>query len=217
MQSFHKLSRPPVLYKIIELLLGSDIFVQPRKFLRLAPPGKAFETEPHQDYRYVQGSVDTLTVWIPLHDVDEQNAPLRFLPGSHHKGLWQSHQSSENKLPQIVDISPHDHRWVTVPANLGDVIIFHSLTVHAALPNCTQNNRFSIDVRYQRLNDYISHSALLAPYVLPAEEAADPTKWTMDPNVLLPESHFLVPSQKHDECRIFNLESQFCRFALLGD
>jgi ectoine hydroxylase-related dioxygenase (phytanoyl-CoA dioxygenase family) len=43
----------------------------------------------------------------------------------------------------------------------GDVLLFHSLTMHKALPNRTRRElRLSIDNRYQREGDEIDPAAL---------------------------------------------------------
>ncbi len=39
--------------------------------------------------------------------------------------------------------------WVEGQVNAGDVLIFHSLTVHAAAPNVSDRMRISLDCRFQ--------------------------------------------------------------------
>ena len=52
---------------------------------------------------------------------------------------------------QVTD--PLIGQWVVSDYEIGDVMIFHSLVVHRALPNLTDRLRQSIDVRYQRLSE----------------------------------------------------------------
>lgn len=40
-------------------------------------------------------------------------------------------------------------QWVGGEINAGDVLIFHSLTVHAAAPNLSEKLRISLDCRFQ--------------------------------------------------------------------
>lgn len=53
--------------------------------------------------------------------------------------------------------------WRASPFALGDVVIFHSLLVHKALPNTTEHIRMSVDARYQLANQPICERSLL-PY-----------------------------------------------------
>ncbi|GGZ70102.1 phytanoyl-CoA dioxygenase family protein [Streptomyces bluensis] len=67
----HRLTHYPALATLMADLLSGEVWAQPRRFLRLAAPGPGpWATEPHQDYRYVQGAIDTLTAWVPLHELE---------------------------------------------------------------------------------------------------------------------------------------------------
>ena len=46
-----------------------------------------YKTPPHQDWPSMQGSLDSLIVWIPLVDIHEGNGPLGIIPKSHTKGV----------------------------------------------------------------------------------------------------------------------------------
>ena len=51
--------------------------------------------------------------------------------------------------------------WHTTDYEVGDALIFHSLTVHKALPNETDEHiRLSLDNRYQSANDVINDKQL---------------------------------------------------------
>jgi ectoine hydroxylase-related dioxygenase (phytanoyl-CoA dioxygenase family) len=52
-------------------------------------------------------------------------------------------------VPEIPEEAAAGTEWVTGPVNAGDVLIFHSLTVHAASPNLSDQMRLSIDCRFQ--------------------------------------------------------------------
>jgi hypothetical protein len=59
---------------------------------------------------------------------------------------------------EVVD--PLTGRWVGGDFEAGDVIVFHSLTVHKALPNLTPRLRLSMDCRFQRLSDPVNRDSL---------------------------------------------------------
>jgi ectoine hydroxylase-related dioxygenase (phytanoyl-CoA dioxygenase family) len=89
----------------------------------------------HKDYRAVQ---DMFTCWVPLGAVPESLGGLAVLPGS--------------QLTTRVRHRPLDRLesgWVTTDYEAGDVLVFHCLTTHAALPNRQQRMRFSAEYRWQ--------------------------------------------------------------------
>lgn len=191
---FHQLSHSDQLVGLTSALLGAETLVQPRKFLRIATPrGREFATPPHQDHRYVQGTVDVLTTWIPLHEVTAEGSPMRFVPGSHRAGLLEVSQSTGDALPDTVGA---EHQWVAAPCGPGDALMFHSLMVHSTLTPSDSRNRFSVDFRYQRRDAPMASSALLAPYVCSEDMDGDPARWSFDAALDLGGVEFLpsVPS-----------------------
>ncbi|MGW5679633.1 phytanoyl-CoA dioxygenase family protein [Streptomyces sp. NPDC003860] len=192
----HQITHHPPLARLMAGLLGGEVWAQPRRFLRLVPPGPGeWATEPHQDYRYVQGATDTLTAWIPLHDVGADTSPLRVVPASHHHGLWPVTDTTGGTLPHPVGLTPGDTRWRPLPLNAGDAVVFHALTVHSTLPPTGRAGRISLDVRYQRTDASLAATALLAPYT--CEHSDDPHQWARDPQLRLPDPLPVVPTTAH--------------------
>src|SRR5207237_1140060 len=54
---------------------------------QLRIPDGYFGVSTHQDWPSIQGGLDTLTMWMPLMDVDERNYPLDVIPRSHLRGV----------------------------------------------------------------------------------------------------------------------------------
>ncbi len=77
--------------------------------------------------------------------------PVAVAPGSHRDGVREFRIASDGGGIQVTD--PLVGQWVVSDYEIGDVLIFHSLVVHRALPNLTDRLRQSIDVRYQRLSE----------------------------------------------------------------
>jgi hypothetical protein len=50
--------------------------------------------------------------------------------------------------------------WRAGNFQLGDVIIFHSLTVHRSLPNASDRLRISVDYRFQREGEPLTENCL---------------------------------------------------------
>ena len=56
-------------------------------------------------------------------------------------------------------------QWLSADYKIGDVLFFHSRTVHMSLPNRTGNRmRISVDYRYQGLSQPI-HPKCLRPHL----------------------------------------------------
>ncbi|RLU81109.1 hypothetical protein CTZ27_33245 [Streptomyces griseocarneus] len=204
----HKLTHYRPLADLMAALLDGPVWAQPRRFLRLvAPSTDTYGTDPHQDYRYVQGAVDTLTAWIPLHLVLADESSLRVVQGSHKNGLWPITDATDGALPHPVGIAADDDRWCPLTFYPGDIAIFHSLTLHCTTPPQHDLARLSLDVRYQRTDAPVAASALLAPYPCPNND--DPLQWTHDPQLALPDPLPTVVNVPHDEVVLPDGASRF--------
>jgi hypothetical protein len=96
----------------------------------------------------MNGDPECFTVWIPLHDCPIDVGPLQILEGSHRLGIIR-HEDENLHVPEIPAEAVTGGDWVGGPINAGDVLIFHSLTVHAASPNRSDRLRISMDCRFQ--------------------------------------------------------------------
>lgn len=71
--------------------------------------------------------------------------------GSHAQGVYDFHIGAGAGGIEIKD--PLDGRWTSGPFSVGDVLIFHSMTVHKGVPNRSDRLRMSIDVRFQLVSE----------------------------------------------------------------
>src|SRR5207302_4486743 len=104
---------------------------------------------------------DVFTAWFPLADSPRSHGPLSIATGSHTRGVYKMQPAFGVGCMEVID--PLSDRWVSGVFELGDVLIFHSLTVHKALPNITQYFRVSLDFRYQRASEPIGEHNLTCP------------------------------------------------------
>lgn len=113
---------------------------------RLRIPGGYHKTPMHQDWRSVQGSLDGLTIWLPLFDVGPDDYPLEIVPGSHRRGL----------LPSVDDVFGHrlaegavaEDEFVSVPLGRGDAIFFSGFLVHRTGASGGKRVRIALSYRY---------------------------------------------------------------------
>jgi phytanoyl-CoA hydroxylase len=102
------------------------------------PPATAHATPPHQDnYYFCLSPPLVLTMWLALDVVDEENGCLRYVRGSHLRGLRPHARTRTLGFSQgIADYGDDDRaQEVAVPARPGDVLIHHGNTIHRADAN----------------------------------------------------------------------------------
>jgi ectoine hydroxylase-related dioxygenase (phytanoyl-CoA dioxygenase family) len=149
LESFHALSHHPALKNVMSMLVGTHVLIHPKPIGRLIFPNcERLVNHAHQDYRFMDGDPEFFTAWIPLHDCPTDQGPLQILEGSHRFGV-QSHDTENLHVPEIREGAAQGGDWVGGQINAGDVLIFHSLTVHAASPNLSNRLRISLDCRFQ--------------------------------------------------------------------
>jgi hypothetical protein len=145
----------PPFRRIIRSLLGAEAFSYPVKVLRAVyperPPAITLGRYVHQDYQN-SGVQDMLTTWVPLMDIPADVGGLAVLPGSN---------LGPPVRPRL--LGQDERGWVTADYRPGDVLIFHCMTAHAALPNRAANLRLSTDCRWQRPDQPAPAEMVLGP------------------------------------------------------
>ncbi|MBA6414292.1 phytanoyl-CoA dioxygenase family protein [Parahaliea sp. F7430] len=163
LESFHALAHHHKLMELMQALLGPSAFPHPLSICRLVfPDNVEWSTPPHQDYPNNQGTRDLLASWLPLGDCPIELGPLAILKGSQQLGLLPLTFSLGAGHRQCVLDERHEElEWHSADFAAGDLLIFHSLTVHRALPNLSNRMRLSVDFRYQREHEALTEQSLL--------------------------------------------------------
>ena len=153
---FHALPHHERILRVLEVLFGTSVFIHPRHICHVIFPGEhQYTTPPHQDFSPVRGSQETWTVWTPLGDCDAELGGLAIARGSNCHGLLED---GGVRSWQLIDDSTE---WVWNPFKCGDVVMFHSLTIHRGRDNVSQNRiRFATSARYQSVNEPVDEAAL---------------------------------------------------------
>jgi hypothetical protein len=161
LESFHALPHHPALKRVMTMLAGELVLIHPKPIGRLIfPHCERLVNHAHQNFRFMNGDPEGFTAWIPLHDCPANLGPLQILEGSHRFGI-QSHDHENLRVPQIPDGAAVGGDWVGGAINAGDVLIFHSLTMHAASPNHSNQLRISMDCRFQDYRRAINPGVLV--------------------------------------------------------
>ncbi|MGI8452218.1 MAG: phytanoyl-CoA dioxygenase family protein [Streptosporangiaceae bacterium] len=159
--AFNALPYLAPLRETVRRILGLGSFSYPVKVLRAVPPEPAGQRTRgryvHYDYT-VSGVQDMLTTWMPLTDVPIALGGLAVRPGGHRDG-------PQRPRP----LAGTERGWATTDYRAGDVIIFHCLTPHAALPNVGHRLRLSADFRWQHPRYLTPAEMILGPAGRPPE------------------------------------------------
>jgi hypothetical protein len=149
LESFHRFFHRPELGRLMSLVAGDDHFVYPMKMARIATPRKiGFETPPHQDAHSHHAGPTMAGIWVALHDVDDTMGRVTVLPRSHLLGVRPVFEAAGVGGVQC-EIYEDETEWHVSDYERGDVLIFHSATVHKAEPNTAEQRvRISVDTRF---------------------------------------------------------------------
>jgi phytanoyl-CoA hydroxylase len=124
--------------------------------------GGYHKTPAHQDWRSAQGSLDGITIWLPIYDVTHSDYPLEVVPGSHMRGLLASTDDAFGH--RIVDGLVSDDDFMPLPLHRGDVVVFSGFLVHRT--GALGGNRVRIALSY-RFNNAADPSYVERNYPMP--------------------------------------------------
>ncbi len=149
LEDFHRFFHQRHILDLMERVTGTEAFVYPMKMARISTPGRiGYETPPHQDAHSHHAGPTMAGIWVALHDVTAEMGRVKVLPRSHERGVRPVFRTQGVGGVQC-EIYPDETTWHVSDFNAGDVLIFHSRTVHKAEPNTTADTvRISIDTRF---------------------------------------------------------------------
>jgi hypothetical protein len=151
---FNSVPSATTLGNLMAQILGPAGFCYPLRLPRIVYPASMVPHQPgnfiHKDYRAVQ---DMFTCWVPLGHIPRTLGGLAIKPGSQH---W-------SRVGQRGFLQSLEPGWVTADYEPGDVLVFHCLTTHAALPNHEDRMRFSGEYRWQLADQPAPRRMVMGP------------------------------------------------------
>ncbi len=127
---------------IAKALLGENVICKTVEYFN-KPPRIGKPTPPHQDgYYFMLDPQQAVTMWLALENVDEENGCVKYIKGSHLKGMrTHGRTATLGFSQQIIDFGTEDDlkNEIAFPAKPGDLLVHHSLTIHRAGANTTTN------------------------------------------------------------------------------
>ena len=121
--------------RLAELLLEGGVVGRNLQLLR-KPPAIGQPTPPHQDgYYFMIEPCEGITMWLALDEANEENGCLRYVRGSHKKGLRPHSRTQTLGFSQGITNYGTDYdqkNEIAHTAQPGDLLVHHALTVHRA-------------------------------------------------------------------------------------
>lgn len=117
----------------------------------------------HQDWTFVEAeeSHNSLTVWMPLVDVNMENGALGTIKGS-HKFFDQVRPSPSPQVHTLLQ----NHLFTVFPymkiidMKAGQALIFDNRTFHASPPNVTEETRLAVGIGITQAESQLCHYSL---------------------------------------------------------
>lgn len=128
--------------KMAEVLMGKKVTGKTIEYFN-KPSRIGRPTPPHQDnFYFMLNPPDAITMWLGLEDADEKNGCVRYIKGSHLKGMRPHGRTQTSGFSQAIsDYGEKESREdeIFFRTKPGDLLIHHSMTIHRTDGNLTEN------------------------------------------------------------------------------
>lgn len=112
---------------------------------QLRLPGGYFGQGPHQDWSSMYSSLNAITFWVALTDVEQTNFPLEVIPGSHLSGFIEG-QPTDHYFE--LDLAKYDSAlFQTVPVKAKSAVTFSPFLIHKTGLNTCRGFRLAASYR----------------------------------------------------------------------
>jgi phytanoyl-CoA hydroxylase len=132
---FHELFTGGRFREVAERLLDGPVVPKNMQYFN-KPPGVGQPTPPHQDgYYFMLDPCEAVTMWFALDAVDEENGCVRYVRGSHKRGMREHARTQTLGFSQgIIDYPTDRDREceIALPAEPGDLLAHDAMTIHRA-------------------------------------------------------------------------------------
>ena len=142
-------------------LLGTPVVLRGVELFN-KPAGIGKPTPPHQDgYYFCLVPSQAVTLWFPLDPVSEENGCIRYVRGSHRKGIRPHRISNILGFSQgLMDWGPEDEAAeVKALASPGDLLAHHCDMIHRADANPSRISRRALAIVYDAASSAIDEAA----------------------------------------------------------
>jgi len=94
-------------------------------------------------------SENSLTMWLPLKPTNHENGSIALLAGSHKAGVIEPYRNNYRGHSEIDPkiLAAYPQVWESYSP--GDLLVFHTKTIHNAMPNRSEGCRWAVIFRYE--------------------------------------------------------------------
>jgi phytanoyl-CoA hydroxylase len=110
-----------------------------------------WKTPVHQDWRSIQGSLNSVVVWISIDDVSEKRGRIEVLPRSHLGGLRDA--VPDDWYMRIENQDLESQAFIPIATSAGDALIFSMFLVHRSGENLEDEHRCALQYRFNDASD----------------------------------------------------------------
>ena len=146
-----ELATKPEVLDLVEQLIGPDILLYNVTYI-IKEPRTTSHVSWHQDLTFWGLSNNKqVSMWLALSPATAESGCMRMAPGSHTKGVYK-HQLNDDPTNvllqgQTVEGVPEDEA-VMCPLQPGQASFHHGWTLHASMPNASDDRRIGLNVQY---------------------------------------------------------------------
>ncbi len=145
------LATDPRVLDAVEQILGPDILLFDVTYI-IKEAGAKSHVSWHQDLTYWGLSNDRqVSLWLALSPASELSGCMRMIPGSHKRGRLEHIDSDDetNVLYRGQSVAGvAENEAVLCPLNPGEASFHHGWTLHASMPNRSDDRRIGFNVQY---------------------------------------------------------------------
>jgi len=149
LRTLYDLTQHPKILGVVRDLVGDDIHAWATHYFS-KEPGDPKQVAWHQDASYWPLVPSrTITVWLAIDDVDEENSAMQVIPRSHRKGHLPWHQvESPAVLGQELTDVGNLGEPVSICLKAGQFSIHSDMLAHGSKPNFSNRRRCGLTIRY---------------------------------------------------------------------
>ncbi len=147
----YELATHPAVLDMVEQIIGPDILLYNATYI-IKEPRTNSHVSWHQDLTYWGLSDDDqITMWLALSPATLKSGCMQMMPKSHLDGM-QNHETTEddsNVLLQGQTVKGVDtNKAVACTLKPGEASFHHGWTLHASMPNDSDDRRIGLNVQY---------------------------------------------------------------------
>lgn len=146
-----ELATQPKILDVVEQLIGPDIMLFDVTYI-IKEANNAAHVSWHQDLTYWGFSNDQqVSMWLALSPASEQSGCMRMIPKSHKNGQLVHHDEKDEtnvlfRGQTVKDVA--EETSIMCPLKPGEASFHHGWTLHASMPNNSDDRRIGFNVQY---------------------------------------------------------------------